>query len=94
MTAIVKKENITAEESDVEAKIAEYAEKAEKSVEDYKKEMREGEIPPFCKGCHWIEEFDENSGEQFLSDFDNYLDMLWIGHTNECNANCAVVRKQ
>ena len=43
MTAIVKKENITAEESDVEAKIAEYAEKAEKSVEDYKKEMREGE---------------------------------------------------
>lgn len=52
------------------------------------KEMREGEIPPFCKGCHWIEEFDENSSEQFLSDFDNYLDMLWIGHTNECNANC------
>lgn len=43
MTAIVKKENITAEESDVEAKIADYAEKAEKSVEDYKKEMREGE---------------------------------------------------
>ena len=52
------------------------------------KNMRDGDIPAFCKGCHWIEEFDENSDEQFLSDFDNYLDMLWIGHLNECNANC------
>ena len=52
------------------------------------KEMREGIIPPFCQGCHWIEEFDENSDEQFLSDLDNYIDMIWIGHTNECNANC------
>lgn len=50
--------------------------------------MRKGDIPSFCKGCHWIEEFDENSEEQFLSDFDKYLDMLWIGHSNECNANC------
>lgn len=50
--------------------------------------MRNGDIPPFCKGCHWIEEFDENSTEQFLSDLDNYIDMIWIGHTNECNANC------
>lgn len=52
------------------------------------KGMRNGDIPPFCQGCHWIEEFDENSSEQFLSDLDNYLDMLWIGHSNECNANC------
>ncbi len=52
------------------------------------KNMREGDIPPFCKGCHWIEEFDENSPEQFLTDFDNYIDMIWIGHSNECNANC------
>lgn len=52
------------------------------------KNMREGDIPPFCKGCHWIEEFDENSQEQFLTDFDNYIDMIWIGHSNECNANC------
>ena len=22
------------------------------------KDMREGNIPPFCQGCHWIEEFD------------------------------------
>ena len=50
--------------------------------------MRNGDIPPFCKGCHWIEEFDENSPEQFLSDFDKYIDMIWIGHSNECNANC------
>lgn len=52
------------------------------------KEMRNGKIPPFCKGCHWIEEFDETSSEQFLSDLDNYIDMIWIGHSNECNANC------
>lgn len=51
-------------------------------------EMREGIIPPFCQGCHWIEEFDETSKEQFLSDLDNYIDMIWIGHSNECNANC------
>lgn len=50
--------------------------------------MRDGNIPPFCKGCHWIEEFNENSENQFLSDFDPYIDMIWIGHTNECNANC------
>lgn len=50
--------------------------------------MRDGNIPPFCKGCHWIEEFDENSENQFLSDFDPYIDMIWIGHTNKCNANC------
>lgn len=50
--------------------------------------MRNGDIPPFCKGCHWIEEFDENSPEQFESDLDNYIDMIWIGHFNECNANC------
>ena len=50
--------------------------------------MRNGDIPPFCKGCHWIEEFDENSPEQFQSDLDNYIDMIWIGHSNECNANC------
>ncbi len=52
------------------------------------KNMRNGDIPPFCQGCHWIEEFDENSEEQFLSDLDNYIDMIWIGHSNECNANC------
>ena len=50
--------------------------------------MRNGDIPPFCKGCHWIEEFDENSDEQFLTDLEDYIDMIWIGHTNECNANC------
>ena len=50
--------------------------------------MRNGDIPPFCKGCHWIEEFDENSNEQFLTDLEDYIDMIWIGHTNECNANC------
>ena len=50
--------------------------------------MRNGDIPPFCKGCHWIEEFDENSHNQFLSDLDNYIDIIWIGITNECNANC------
>ena len=52
------------------------------------KGMRNGEIPPFCKGCHWIEEFDENSDEQFLSDLDNYIDIIWIGYSNKCNANC------
>lgn len=52
------------------------------------KDMRDGNIPPFCKGCHWIEEFDETSDAQFLSDLDNYIDMIWIGHSNECNANC------
>ena len=51
-------------------------------------EMRNGNIPAFCRGCHWIEEFDENSEEQFLSDLDSYIDMIWIGITNECNANC------
>ena len=55
-----------------------------KLVED----MRKGDIPPFCQGCHWIEEFDENSDNQFLSDLDNYIDMLWIGNTNYCNASC------
>lgn len=50
--------------------------------------MRNGIIPPFCQGCHWIEEFDDNSPNQFLSDLENYIDMIWIGHTNECNANC------
>ena len=52
------------------------------------KSMREGDIPPFCKGCHWIEEFDETSDEQYLSDFENYVDMIWLGHSNQCNANC------
>ncbi|MCR5260850.1 MAG: radical SAM protein [Candidatus Gastranaerophilales bacterium] len=52
------------------------------------KSMREGDIPPFCKGCHWIEEFDETSDEQYLSDFENYIDMIWLGHSNQCNANC------
>lgn len=52
------------------------------------KNMRNGDIPPFCKGCHWIEEFDENSECQFLTDFDNYIDMIWVGYSNECNANC------
>ncbi|MBQ8887498.1 MAG: radical SAM protein [Candidatus Gastranaerophilales bacterium] len=51
-------------------------------------EMREGVIPPFCKGCHWIEEFDENSENQFLSDLDNYIDMIWVGHSNDCNSKC------
>ena len=50
--------------------------------------MRDGNIPPFCKGCHWIEEFDETSDNQFLSDLDNYIDMIWIGHSNKCNAHC------
>jgi len=43
MTAIVKQEKIVAEDSEVEAKIAEYATKANKSVEDYKKDMKAGE---------------------------------------------------
>ncbi len=51
-------------------------------------DMRYGDIPPFCSGCHWIEEFDEADAEKFSSDFDNYIDMIWIGHSNECNANC------
>lgn len=55
---------------------------------DLVQKMREGDIPPFCKGCHWIEEFDECSDEQFCSDLDDYIDMIWIGHTNECNACC------
>ncbi len=50
--------------------------------------MRKGEIPNFCKGCHWLEEFDENSPEQYLSDLDSYIDMIWLGHFNECNARC------
>ena len=50
--------------------------------------MRYGNIPAFCKGCHWIEEFDENSDEQFETDFDKYIDMIWIGHSNRCNACC------
>lgn len=63
-------------------------EKVFETKQNLVKNMREGDIPPFCKGCHWIEEFDENSPEQFLSDLDNYIDMIWIGHTNNCNANC------
>lgn len=51
-------------------------------------DMKNGDIPCFCKGCHWIEEFDENSEEQFLSDFEPYIDMIWLGHFNDCNAKC------
>ena len=50
--------------------------------------MRNGEIPSFCKGCHWIEEFDENSENQFLTDFEPYIDIVWLGNFNECNARC------
>lgn len=51
------------------------------------KEMRnEGKIPPFCQGCHWIEEFEED--DKFRTDLEKYIDMIWIGHSNECNANC------
>ena len=51
-------------------------------------EMRDGNIPSFCKGCRWVEEFDENSSEQFLSDLEPYIDMIWLGHFDECNAKC------
>ncbi len=43
MTAIVKEEKITAEQAEIEAKMQENADKAEKSLEDYKKEMKDGE---------------------------------------------------
>lgn len=55
-----------------------------KLVED----MRNDEIPAFCKGCHWLEEFDENSENTFESDLEPYIDMVWLGHYNECNAKC------
>lgn len=49
-------------------------------------EMREGNFPVYCKGCSWIEEFENE--EDFKSDYDEYLDMLWICHFNHCNCNC------
>ncbi len=51
-------------------------------------DMRDGIIPAFCKGCRYIEEFDEDSENQYSSDFDNYIDIVWIGHSNHCNARC------
>lgn len=59
-------------------------EKKRKLVTD----MRNGKIPSFCQGCHWIEEFDENSDNQFLTDLDNYIDIIWIGNFTECNSRC------
>lgn len=49
-------------------------------------EMREGNFPAFCKGCSWIQEFEDEG--QFQTDYDEYLDMLWICHFNHCNCNC------
>ncbi len=48
--------------------------------------LREGNFPPFCKGCSWIEEFEDE--EQYKSDYDEYLNMIWICHFNHCNCNC------
>lgn len=55
-----------------------------KLVED----MRNNCIPAFCKGCHWLEEFDENSENTFETDVEPYIDIIWLGHYNECNAKC------
>ena len=51
-------------------------------------DMKDGNIPAFCKGCRWIEEYDESSEDKFLSDLDPYIDMVWLGHFDECNAKC------
>lgn len=53
------------------------------------REMRyEDKIPAFCRGCHWLEKIEEDAPEKFESDLDNYIDMVWLGHFNECNAKC------
>ncbi len=48
-------------------------------------QMKNGDIPSFCKGCHWIEEYDENTSEPLP---ENRIGIVWIGNTNKCNCRC------
>lgn len=50
-------------------------------------QMKKGDIPSFCKGCHWIEEYDEKN-EAVNNIPENRIGIVWIGNTNKCNCCC------